>query len=106
MHPAIPDVGSLPLNDTETGWLYQPPASGDRSGTAELTVGASVSILNWRWKSTDDEPSVALHERASELVRNVFTSGQSESIAPCTESCAVTALTYHPLSPGVPAVTV
>src|SRR6478609_685380 len=42
---AMPEVGSLPLNATLTGWLYQPPPSGARSAVAEVTVGASLSIL-------------------------------------------------------------
>ena len=58
---AIPDVVSLPLNVTVTGWLYQPPASGARSGDAVVTTGASVSILNCRWNWTVDEPSVAVN---------------------------------------------
>ena len=73
---AIPEVVSLPLNVTVTGWLYQPPASGARSGDAVVTTGASVSILNCRWNWTVDEPSVAVQSTASELVRKVLTSGQ------------------------------
>src|SRR5581483_1243285 len=104
--PAIPDVGSVPAKATVTGWLYQPPPSGARSGVADVTVGASVSILNCRWNCTVDVPSVALHDSASALDLKVFTSGQSESVAPWTASCAVTALRYQPLSPVVPDVIV
>ena len=42
----MPDVASEPTNVIVTGWLYQPFESAARSTDAELTVGASVSILN------------------------------------------------------------
>ena len=50
VHEAIPEVASLPVKDTVTGALYQPLPFGARSGELPVTVGASLSILNWRWK--------------------------------------------------------
>src|SRR5919108_2765020 len=43
-HEAIPDVGSVPENETVSARLYQPFASGARSTTAE-TDGGLLSIL-------------------------------------------------------------
>jgi len=40
-----PDVASLPLQLTVTGFLYQPFWSGKRAGAAATPVGASASIL-------------------------------------------------------------
>jgi hypothetical protein len=42
---ATPDVESLPLNDTSTGWLYQPFASGLLEGVA-VTAGDVASYLS------------------------------------------------------------
>ena len=53
-----------------------------------------------------DDPSVAVQESVSLLIRKVFTTGQSLSVAPATAICAVTELRYQPLSPDVPELTV
>jgi hypothetical protein len=45
VQPAIPEVGSLPLQDTLNEWLYQPFASAPRLGVAATLVGGSPSIL-------------------------------------------------------------
>src|SRR5262245_9183027 len=42
---AIPDVASVPLNVMPTGWLYQPFASGPRSGDPPVTLGGVASRL-------------------------------------------------------------
>jgi hypothetical protein len=42
---AMPEVASLPLQLIVTGFRYQPFASGERAGVAELAVGAVASIL-------------------------------------------------------------
>src|SRR5581483_2157243 len=104
---AIPEVASLPANVTLTGALYQPFAFGCRSTLAPVTVGLSLSILNWRCRlAPTGEPSVAVQSSVSELAWNVFTAGQLVSVAPATPICPVTSLTYQPLSPVVPEVTV
>jgi hypothetical protein len=41
-----PDVASLPLQLIVTGFLYQPLASGERVGAAELAEGAVESYLS------------------------------------------------------------
>ncbi len=90
-----------------TGALYQPFAFGCRSGVTAVTVGLSLSILNWRWKLTVEIPSVAVQSRLSLLERNVFTLGQVVSVAPAGGGMVtVTSLRYQPLSPAVPEVTV
>ena len=48
VHEAIPEVGSEPENVTVTGALYQPFPLGAWSGDVPVTVGASLSMLNWR----------------------------------------------------------
>src|SRR5215207_1290123 len=45
LHAATPEVASTPWNVMESGWLYQPFASGRRSGTAAVTVGGVLSTL-------------------------------------------------------------
>ena len=45
MQLTIPEVASLPLQDTLSEWLYQPFASGPRLGFAAMLVGGSPSIL-------------------------------------------------------------
>src|SRR5947209_330649 len=102
----MPEVASVPPNDTVSGWLNQPLPSGARSAAALVTLGASASILNWRRKEKVAVPSVAVQVRMSALARNVLTLGQSESVAPDTSSRTVTALRYQPLSPAVPEVIV
>jgi hypothetical protein len=42
----MPELPSLPENVIVTGWLYQPFASGCRSGFAALTVGGVESYLS------------------------------------------------------------
>ena len=71
-----------------------------------VTIGASLSILNWRWKATLEVPSVAEQSSESELERKVLTTGQFVSVALATWICAVTSLTYQPLLPAVPELTV
>jgi uncharacterized protein (DUF1501 family) len=44
-HVSTPDVASLPPNETATGWLNQPFASGARAALA-VTVGGVESYLN------------------------------------------------------------
>jgi hypothetical protein len=39
LHEAMPDVASLPFTVIESGWLYQPFASGPRALTPEITGG-------------------------------------------------------------------
>ena len=41
----MPDVGSAPLKETESGWLYQPFESGPRDGVA-VTTG----LVSSYWK--------------------------------------------------------
>ena len=41
-----PEVASLPLQSIVTGFLYQPFASGERPGPAELATGAVESYLS------------------------------------------------------------
>jgi hypothetical protein len=41
-----PEVASLPLQLIVTGFRYQPLASGERVGAAELTEGAVESYLS------------------------------------------------------------
>ena len=53
VHEAIPDVASEPTNVIATGWLYQPFESAGRSTEADVTVGATVSILNCSEKLFD-----------------------------------------------------
>jgi hypothetical protein len=45
LQPASPEVLSLPLQLTRTGWLYQPFASGFLAMLALKPVGGSASIL-------------------------------------------------------------
>ena len=45
VHPAMPDVASVPGKLTESAWLYQPPASVAREG-AGVSAGAVLSTLN------------------------------------------------------------
>ncbi len=42
-HAASPEVASLPENTTATGRVYQPLASGERSGAAAVTCGGVAS---------------------------------------------------------------
>ena len=44
-HESSPEVVSTPLNDTETGWLYQPFPSGPLAGVA-ATCGPVASYLS------------------------------------------------------------
>jgi hypothetical protein len=39
LHEAMPDVASLPFTEIESGWLYQPFASGPRALMPEITGG-------------------------------------------------------------------
>src|SRR3990172_7298537 len=41
----MPDSASLPPNEIDTAWLYQPFRSGPRSGFAPVVWGAVLSIL-------------------------------------------------------------
>jgi len=41
-----PEVASLPLQLIVTGFLYQPLASGERAGAAELAAGGVESYLS------------------------------------------------------------
>src|SRR5438874_7602566 len=79
-HDAIPDVASLPARVTVTGVLYQPFPFGWWSAVAPVTVGLSLSILNWRWKVNVARPSVAVQSSVSVLARNVFTVGHVVSV--------------------------
>src|SRR5689334_15644669 len=75
----MPDMASLPVTVKPTGWLYQPFASGLRSGTAPVTVGAVRSTLTVTdqlpW-SPVDHPTV--HERCTR-VSLLMTSGAHPS---------------------------
>lgn len=82
MHEAIPDVGSVPENVTLTGALNQPFPLGARSADEPVTVGASLSILNWRCRPTMFEPSVAVQSSVSELDENVQLAGQGFEVFP------------------------
>src|SRR5512141_118204 len=41
----MPDVASVPVNCSETGWIHQPSWSGARSVVNPVTVGSVLSIL-------------------------------------------------------------
>ncbi len=43
VHEATPDVVSAPVNETSTGWLYQPLPSGVRAAPAPVTEGGVAS---------------------------------------------------------------
>src|SRR6266545_1094916 len=43
----MPEVASLPLQPTPTGWLYHPLKSGARDRPAATPVGGSASILRF-----------------------------------------------------------
>jgi hypothetical protein len=42
----MPEVASVPVNETPSAWLYQPFESGPRAGTAVNPVGAVASYLS------------------------------------------------------------
>jgi hypothetical protein len=62
---AIPDVASLPLQLTPTGWLYQPLKSGPRATLALSPAGGWASILIVLVVHETDPPPirVAVHVR-------------------------------------------
>ena len=60
MQLAIPEVASLPLNETSNGWLYQPFASGPRAGDTE-TLGGVASYLNENVFGADTLPALIVH---------------------------------------------
>jgi hypothetical protein len=100
VHEAIPDVASLPANVTVTGALYQPLAFGLRSALEPVTVGASLSILNWRWRLAVMGPLVA-EQSSVELARKVLTAGQFGRSRRSPDLHGDVA-DLHPLLPAVP----
>jgi hypothetical protein len=56
----MPDVASEPPKEIETGWLYQPPASGSRAGLA-LAFGAVASYLSANENGALTLPATSRH---------------------------------------------
>ena len=58
---STPDSPSAPVNETATGWLYQPPASAGRAAWLPATAGGIESYLSanerfaafpaWSWQA-------------------------------------------------------
>jgi hypothetical protein len=61
LHDAIPEIASDPPNDSVTGLLNQPFASGARAGVIPVTLGGSLSILKCTVKSVEPVSSDAVH---------------------------------------------
>ncbi|MGZ4332861.1 MAG: hypothetical protein ACXVRJ_01120 [Gaiellaceae bacterium] len=60
-----PEVASLPLNETETAWLYQPLASAPRAGVA-VTDGPVESYWNPKAAAELTLPATSTHVPAIE----------------------------------------
>jgi hypothetical protein len=54
VQPAMPEVPSVPVNETPSAWLYQPFESGVRAGTAVTPVGAVASY----WSPNEAVPTL------------------------------------------------
>jgi hypothetical protein len=59
---AMPEVRSLPLKATATGWLYQPLKSAPRAGCPLVTTGAVLSTLIFRSMPAMASPSSTLQK--------------------------------------------
>ena len=96
---------SVPENENETGWLYQPLASGGRWAAAAVTSGAALSIL-----IVTDFDAVAIVPSTAEqdwLLPLVSLSSVVEmqplvAIPPITTQATPTFERYQPLSPCAP----
>src|SRR3954463_4538778 len=56
----MPEVASVPANDTGTAWLYQPSTSAARAGWPPVTTGGVLSTLIFSCTVTVAAPSSAL----------------------------------------------
>ena len=102
----MPDVASVPVKETVSGWLYQPFASGDRSA-APCAAGGVLSTLKVFLTEMLVAPPPHVAEQLS-VVRGVsaliVTASQplDESGGGVITQLTVTLLLYQPLVPTVP----
>src|SRR3954462_1705444 len=105
---AIPDVGSVPVQPTVTGFDHQPLALAGVAGTARTAAGGVWSILTTAWPVIVRPPlyrasQVLVTPGVSPLMR-IAGSQPDVWTRPSvpTSQCNVTALRYHPPSPASP----
>jgi hypothetical protein len=77
---AIPDVASVPANDTATPWLYQPFASGERAAEAPESMGAVASRLIVTVTLTVPELFVVSQNSGVPVVSEEIVSGEQPSV--------------------------
>src|SRR4030095_8800982 len=104
----MPEVASVPENDTASGWLYHPFLSAGRAGVA-VTTGGVLSILNVRLLLAVDVPSRFDAEHVSVTPEvsavSVLVPQPLELSSPVTTHLTVTLLVYQPFMPCVPVIT-
>ena len=110
-HDAIPETPSVPENDPETPWLYQPLLSGPRERPPGTIVGGVLSILIGP-VDNDAEPTAVVTAHSCEGFTPSF--GIGPFWQPVTlviglppsliSHVTVTVSLYQPLSPVAPLI--
>src|SRR5436190_1288780 len=107
---SVPEVPSVPENETESAWLYQPFESAGRDGAA-VTVGAVVSALIVLLTVVVPPSLDAEHVNVAPVVSEVIVVASQPLVDRITDSGSmtvqfrVTLVVYQPFVPSVPKMT-
>jgi hypothetical protein len=107
---ATPEAPSVPENETESAWLYQPFESAGRDGAA-VTVGAVVSTLIVLLTVVVPPSLDAEHVNVAPVVSDVIVVASQPLVDRITDSgsttvqFSVTLVVYQPFVPSVPKMT-
>jgi len=104
---SIPEVPSVPENETESAWLYQPFESAGRDGAA-VTVGTVMSALIVLLTDVVPPSLDAVHVNVVPVVSDVIVVASQPLVDRITDSgsttvqLSVTFVVYQPFVPSVP----
>ena len=104
---STPEVPSVPENETESAWLYQPFESAGRAGAA-VTVGAVMSALIVLLTVVEPPSLDAEQVNVAPLVSDVIVVASQPLVDRITDSgsttvqLSVTLVVYQPFVPRVP----
>jgi hypothetical protein len=104
---SIPEVPSVPENETESAWLYQPFESAGRDGAA-VTVGTVMSALIVLLTEVVPPSLDAVQVNVAPVVSDVIVVASQPLVDRITDSgsttvqLSVTFVVYQPFVPSVP----